>query len=69
MNYRFSGGTPEAYIEGQFHQCRSDGEPGSAMGSVDSNLAVVFNPPASNDNNEVELVNPTTGSQVGKIKL
>jgi hypothetical protein len=69
VKYKFTGGTPLAYTSAGAYTNVTNGEPGSAVGSVDSNLAVVFNPPASVDQNVVELVNPTTGSQVAEISL
>jgi hypothetical protein len=69
LTYSFTGSTPYAYTQKGTYTNVDGGQPGTAMGSVDSNLAVVFNPPASVDKNVVELVNPTTGVQVGKIRL
>jgi hypothetical protein len=69
LTYSLSGGTPYAFTSKGSDTNVIAGEPGSAMGSVDSNLAIVFNPPASVDKNVVELVNPTTGSEVAKIRL
>jgi hypothetical protein len=69
LTYSFTGSTPYAYTQKGTYTNVMGGQPGSAMGNVDSNLAVVFNPPAAVDKNVVELVNPTTGVQVGKIRL
>ena len=70
LNYAFTGGTPVAYTSMGNSFNVMNGQPaGSAMGSVDSNLAVNFQPPAVTDKNTIELVNPTTGAQVNKIKL
>jgi len=69
LKYSFTGGAPYAYTSMGNTFNLGNGVTGTAMGSLDSNLAVNFQPPAVSDKNTVELVNPTTGAQVGKIKL
>jgi hypothetical protein len=66
VQYKFNGGKPVAFTALGSYTNVTGGKPGSALGSVDSNLAVVINPPASN---LVALVNPTTGASVGGISL
>jgi hypothetical protein len=69
LNYRFTGGTPIPYTTLGNTVNVISGQTGTAMGSLDSNLAVNFNPPQVVDKNTIALVNPSTGAQIGKIKL
>ncbi|MGO9469560.1 MAG: hypothetical protein ACLQVF_36075 [Isosphaeraceae bacterium] len=71
--YQFSGGTANAVmLDGSYVDVTPSpliaGQTGPAMGSVDSNLALVKNPSKAGTN-EIELLNPTTNAKVAKITL
>ncbi|HKI18870.1 MAG TPA: hypothetical protein VKA15_13375, partial [Isosphaeraceae bacterium] len=74
LTYKFTAGTANAVkLAGEYIDVTPDaltpGQPGPAMGSVDSNLALGIPPASTPGTNSIVLLKPTTGAPVATINL